>query len=285
MKKLNIFLAILVIAIVTLINSVFTVDQRQYAIVFQFGEAIKVYDEAGLKFKIPLIQEVQYFDNRVLNVDIEEREIIASDQKRIIVNAYAKYKITNPVKFYKTVGSYGAVDSRIKTILESALRKTIGEVPLISLLSVERTNIMTNIKNSANNEASRFGVDVIDVRILRADLPPENSAAIYKRMQTERFKEAKEIRAEGAEEAQRITSKADREREVILAKAYKKAEIIRGEGDAKAASIYNKAFSKDRNFYNFLRSLDTYKNSFSAEDTSFVLSPGNNYLKHLKLNK
>ncbi|AFB31115.1 MULTISPECIES: protease modulator HflC [spotted fever group] len=266
-------------------SSLFSVDQRQSAVVFQFGEAVRTIENPGLNIKIPFIQNVEFFDKRLLDVEVEAKELTAADGKRVIVDAYAKFQINNPVMFYKTVHDYQGVKIRLTRNLESSMRKVIGKISLSSLLSQERSNVMLNILNQVDGEAKSFGIDVVDVRILRADLPKENSAAIYRRMQTAREKEATQIRAEGQEESVRIRSKADKESKIILAKAYRDAQIIKGDGDEKAATIYNSAYSVDPEFYKFYRSLLVYKNSLKKENTNFVISPDAEVLKYLNLTK
>ncbi|ABV84467.1 protease modulator HflC [Rickettsia massiliae] len=266
-------------------SSLFSVDQRQSAVVFQFGEAVRTIENPGLNIKIPFIQNVEFFDKRLLDVEVEAKELTAADGKRVIVDAYAKFQINNPVMFYKTVHDYQGVKIRLTRNLESSMRKVIGKISLSSLLSQERSNVMLNILNQVDGEAKSFGIDVVDVRILRADLPKENSAAIYRRMQTAREKEATQIRAEGQEESVRIRSKADKESKIILAKAYRDAQIIKGDGDEKAATIYNSAYSVDPEFYKFYRSLLVYKNSLKQENTNFVISPDAEVLKYLNLTK
>ena len=283
-KILYTIVTILVVGIV-LLGSVFVVDQRKTAIVFQFGEAIRIVEEPGLKLKIPLIQNVRFFDNRILYVNAEAKELTAADGKRIIVDAFAKYKIVEPIKFFKTVQNYDGAELRLNRILESSMRKVIGKVSLSTLLTEQRSELMLHIKDLLDAEAKTFGIDIIDARIKRADLPAENSEAIYKRMQTEREKEAKQIRAEGREEAARIRSTADKESKIIISEAYKESERIKGEGDAEAAIIYNKAYAKDTEFYTFYRSLISYKKSLSKENTSFVISPNSPYFQHLQLGK
>jgi len=199
----------------------------------------------------------------------------------LLLNENSRY----PIIFYKTVYNYQGVKIRLNRNLESSMRKVIGRVPLTTLLTEERSNVMLSILNQVNEEAKDFGIDVIDVRILRADLPKENSAAIYRRMQTAREKEAKQIRAEGQEESARIRSKADKESKILLAEAYKDAQIIKGDGDAQAAKMQNQAYSIDQEFYKFYKSLAVYKNSFKKEDTSFVLSPEANFFQYLNLSK
>ena len=268
-----------------LASALFTVDQRQSAVVFQFGEAMRTINEPGLNIKIPFIQNVEFFDKRILHVDAEAKELTASDGKRLIVDAFGKFLINDPVMFYKTVYNYQGVKIRLNKILESSMRKVIGRVPLTTLLTGERANVMLHIRDLVNQEAKNFGINVIDVRILRADLPKENSAAIYRRMQTEREKEAKQIRAEGQEEGARIRARAEKESQVLLAEAYMEAQILKGDGDSKAAEIFNQAYAQDPDFYKFYRSLEVYKNSLKKEDTSMVLSPDAEFFKYLNLTK
>ncbi|WP_341748282.1 protease modulator HflC [Candidatus Tisiphia endosymbiont of Dascillus cervinus] len=266
-------------------SALFTVDQRHSAVVFQFGEAMRTIESPGLNIKIPFIQNVEFFDKHILNVEAEAKELTASDGKRVIVDAFAKFRIVDPVMFYKTVHNYQGVKIRLNKNLESSMRKVIGRLPLTSLLTSARSDIMSNILNQVNEEAKNFGLDVIDVRILRADLPKENSAAIYRRMQTAREKEATQIRAEGQEEGARIRSRADKESKILLAEAYMQSQIIKGDGDMEAAKIYNLAYSVDPEFYKFYRSLEVYKNTLKKDDTSFVLSPEAELFKYLNLGK
>ncbi|MEG8229753.1 protease modulator HflC [Candidatus Rickettsia tasmanensis] len=284
-QKIYYIIFTIVFGLILLSSSLFSVDQRQSAVVFQFGEAVRTIENPGLNIKIPFIQNVEFFDKRFLDVEVEAKELTAADGKRVIVDAYAKFQINNPVMFYKTVHDYQGVKIRLTRNLESSMRKVIGKISLSSLLSQERSNVMLNILNQVDGEAKSFGIDVVDVRILRADLPKENSAAIYRRMQTAREKEATQIRAEGQEESVRIRSKADKESKIILAKAYRDAQIIKGDGDEKAAKIYNSAYSVDPEFYKFYRSLLVYKNSLKKEDTNFVISPDAEVLKYLNLTK
>lgn len=285
MSKIHYIVISILVAILVISGAIFTVDQRQSAVVFQFGEAVRIVEQPGLNAKLPLIQSVEFFDKRILHVDAEAKELTAADGKRVIVDAFAKFKIDDPVTFYKTVHNYQGVRVRLNRILESSMRKAIGKVPLTTLLTDKRSNVMISIGDQVNSEAKNFGLSVVDVRLLRADLPKENSAAIYKRMQTEREKEAKQIRAEGQEEGARIRSKADKESQIILAEAYKTAQVIKGEGDGIAAKTYNDAFSRDPEFYKFYQSLTVYKNSLSAESTSFVLSPKSEFFQFLGIGK
>lgn len=271
--------------LIILSGSLFSVDQRQNGVVFQFGEAVRVIEAPGLNIKIPFIQNVQFFDKRILDVKAEAKELTASDEKRVIVDAFAKFRIVNTVQFIKTVHNYQGAQLRLNRILESAMRTVIGKFPLNTLLTDKRANLMLQIRDLTCSEAKNFGVEVMDVRILKADLPPENSTAIYMRMQTDREKEANQIRAEGNEEAARIRSKADKESKIILANAYMDAQKAKGLGDAESARLYNQAYSKDPEFFKFYASLNAYKTSLTKENTQFVLSPDSEFFKYLKLGK
>jgi len=280
MNKLPVFIIAIILAIL-LYNSFFIVEQQQQALVLQFGEVVRVVKTPGLTFQIPFIQKVTFFDNRVLNLNAEEKEVIAKDEKRLIVTAFAKYKITDPLKFYQTVRDEDGIALRLNSIVESSLRQILGGVPLATLLTGERAKIMDDIRELVNEQAAVYGIDVVDVRIMRADLPKENSDAIFKRMQTEREKEAKQFRAEGAEESLRIRARADKERLVILSEAQLKAQITRGEGDAIATKTSTEAFGKDADFYSFYRSMQAYKNTLKKTDTTMILSPHSEFLRFL----
>lgn len=284
-NKLYIGIISTFVTIIIIAGALFTVDQRETAVVFQFGEAVRVVDTPGLKIKIPFIQDVQFLDKRVLNVSAEEKELTASDEKRLIVDAFAKYKIIEPVMFIKTVHNYSGANLRLNKILESAMRTVIGRYPLNTLLTEQRSILMQQIRDLVHKEAALFGIKILDVRILKSDLPTENSDAIYQRMKTERHKEAKQIRAEGAEEAARIKARADKENKVILATAYMDAQKVKGEGDGEAAKLYNASYSKDWEFYNFYRSLIAYRAALNKDNTQFVLSPKAEFFKHLQVGK
>ncbi len=285
MNKLYITLFAVFGTIVLVASSFFTVDQRETGVIFQFGEAVRIIEKPGLNVKIPFIQNVQFLDRRILNVSAEEKELTASDEKRVIVDAFAKYRIIDPVKFIKTVHNYSGANLRLNKILESAMRSIIGKVPLSTLLTEQRSNLMLQIRDLVHTEAKSFGIEIIDVRILKSDLPTENSEAIYSRMQTERHKEAKQIRAEGAEESARIKSRADKESQIILANAYMDSQKLKGLGDSEAARIYNLAYSKDPEFYKFYRSLVAYKTSLAKDNTQFILSPKSEFFKYLQIGK
>lgn len=285
MQKIYPLLISILVFIFIASGALFTVDQRETAVVLQFGEAVRVIDTPGLKIKIPLIQNVQFVDNRILNVSAEEKELTASDEKRVIVDAFAKYKIAEPVKFIKTVHNYSGANVRLNKILESSMRAVIGKYPLNTLLTDQRSNLMLQIRDLVHKEGATFGIKIIDVRILKADLPTENSDAIYQRMKTERNKEAKQIRAEGEEAAAKIRSRADKESKIILAESYMGAQKIRGEGDAKSTMLYNSAYSKDPEFYKFYRSLVAYRAALLKDNTQFVLSPKAEFFKYLQIGK
>ena len=262
-----------------LLSALFTVHQTQQALVLQFGNPKRVIQDPGLQIKLPFIQNAVFVDRRVLDFDAAAEEVILGDQKRLVVDAFSRYRIEDPLLFYQTVGDEARLRGRIDTILDASLRKVLGEVPLFTVLSEDRGALMSRIRDQANQEAKQFGINIVDVRIKRADLPAENSQAIYRRMQTERQREAKELRAQGAELAQRIRSRADRERRVIIAEAQKEAQILRGEGDADAVAIFAEAFGRDVDFFTFYRSMQAYREALGDESTSFVLSPDSEFFR------
>jgi len=264
----------------TAYGSMFVVHQVQQVLVLQFGDPKRVIKEPGLKFKLPLIQNTVDYDKRILDYDLPVEEIIASDQKRLVVDPFARYKILDPLKFYQTVRNENGIRNRLNSIIIAALRRVVGGVELSSLLTDKRQSIMSDIRNEVNREAQRFGIEVIDVRIRRADLPEANSLAIYDRMKSEREKEAREYRAQGQEASKRIRSIADRDKTVILANASKKGQILKGEGDSQSIKIYANAFKKDPEFFMFYRSMQAYKESLSDESTTMVLSPNSDFFKY-----
>jgi len=259
--------------------SLFTVKEINQAIVLQFGDPKKIVTTAGLQFKLPFIQNVVYLDRRILSLDPEPAEVIASDQKRLIVDAYARFKIIDPLKFYISVGDERVARSRLATIFNSRIRSVLGKQSLATLLSEERSVQMAIIQEGVNVEAEKFGITIIDVRIKRADLPQANSEAIYKRMQTEREREAKQFRARGAEMAVTITSTADKEVTVLLANAKKQSEIMKGEGDGRRNKIFADAFGKDPEFFSFYRAMQAYEKALIGGDTSLILSPDSDFFK------
>jgi len=278
-KFLKIFIPVIIIIGFSLYSTFFIVKETHQAIVLQFGSPKKIYKDAGLHYKIPFIQNVQLIDRRVLEIDAPPEEIIASDQKRVIIDAFAKYIITDPLKFAISVGNERVANSRLGTIINARIRGVVGKDPLESLLSSNRNKIMQQITQQVAEEASDFGMKVIDVRIKRADLPVANSEAIFKRMQTERSREAKEFRAEGAELAQEIKAKADKDVAIILAEARKKSQILRGEGDGQRNKIFADAFGRDPEFFSFYRAMQSYEKSLQSGQTSLVLSPDSDFFK------
>ena len=279
MKISKFLLPVIVIAGFAIYLSLFTVKEINQAIVLQFGDPKKVIAEPGLQVKIPFIQNVVYLDRRILSLDPAPEEVIASDQKRLIVDAYARFKIVDPLKFYISVGDERVARSRLATIINSRLRSVLGKQSLATLLSEDRTKQMAIIQDGVNAEAEKFGITIIDVRIKRADLPQANSEAIYKRMQTEREREAKEFRAKGAEMAVTITSTADKEVTVLLANAKKQSEIMKGEGDGQRNKIFANAFGKDPEFFSFYRAMQAYEKALIGGDTSLILSPDSDFFK------
>jgi len=261
--------------------SLFTVKEINQAIVLQFGDPKKIITTAGLQVKIPFIQNVVYLDRRILSLDPTPEEVIASDQKRLIVDAYSRFKIIDPLKFYISVGNEMVARSRLATIINSRIRNVLGKQSLATLLSEERGRQMAIIQEGVNEEAKKFGIVIIDVRIKRADLPQANSEAIYKRMQTEREREAKEFRARGAEMAVTITSTADKEVTVILANANKQSEIMKGEGDGIRNKIFADAFGQDPEFFSFYRAMQAYEKALIGGETSLILSPEGDFFKFL----
>tara|TARA_A100001015_G_scaffold91035_1_gene101429 strand:+ start:603 stop:1469 length:867 start_codon:yes stop_codon:yes gene_type:complete len=277
MKK--ILIPIVVVLGLIAYNGLFVVQEVSQAIVLQFGDPKKIITKPGLNYKIPFIQNVVFLDRRVLNLDNPPEEVIAADQKRLIVDAFARFKIVDPLKFYISVGNERVARSRLATIINSRIRSVLGTQELSTLLSTDRAVHMASIQNDVNTEAQNFGITIVDVRIKRADLPQANSEAIFKRMQTEREREAKEFRAQGAEMAAKITSTADKEVTVILANANKESEIMRGQGDGKRNKIFAKAFGRDPQFFSFYRAMQSYEKALIGGDTSMILSPDSDFFK------
>lgn len=266
-------LVVVAVLVVLAYSSFFIVDPRHQAIVRQFGEIKRVETTPGLKFKVPLMQDVVYFDRRVLDVDVPKDSFILSDQKRLEVDAYARVRIIDPLRFFQSVQSEIGMRNRLAPVIQSAIRRALGETNLQQVLTSQRAALMRDITAAVNKEARSFGVEVLDVRLKRIDLPVENSEAVYRRMQTQREQEARQIRAEGGEESQRIRATADREVVVIQSEARRQAEVTRGDGDAQAIKIYADAFGRDPQFFAFYRSMEAYRQSLGRNDTTMVLSP------------
>ena len=279
MKAVKFIVPAIILVGVVIFQSLFIVQEISQAIVLQFGDPKKIVTKAGLNFKLPFIQNVVYLDKRILNLDNDPEEVIAADQKRLIVDAFARFKIVDPLKFYISVGNERVARSRLSTIINSRIRGVLGTQELATLLSTDRARQMQIIQSQVNEEAKNFGINIVDVRIKRADLPPANSEAIYKRMQTEREREAKEFRAQGAEIAQKIRSTADKDVTVILAQANKKSEIMKGEGDGQRNKIFANAFGRDPQFFGFYRAMQAYEKALIGGETSLVLSPDSDFFK------
>ena len=279
MKAQKILLPIVIVLGALAFFSIFVVKEVNQAIVLQFGDPKKIILKPGLNFKIPFIQNVVFLDSRILNLDTPPEEVIASDQKRLIVDAFARFQIVDPLKFYISVGNERVARSRLSTIINSRIRSVLGTQELQTLLSEDRNKQMALIQEGVNNEAQNFGIKIVDVRIKRADLPQANSDAIYRRMQTEREREAKEFRAKGAEMAVTITSTADKEVTVILAEAQKKSEIMKGEGDGQRNKIFADAFGKDAEFFAFYRAMQAYERALIGGETSLIMSPDSEFFK------
>ena len=279
MKAGKILLPLIIVIAATIFFSLFVVKEVNQAIVLQFGDPKKIILKPGLNFKIPFIQNVVFLDKRILNLDTPPEEVIASDQKRLIVDAFARFQIIDPLKFYISVGNERVARSRLATIINSRIRNVLGQQELQTLLSQDRSKQMALIQEGVNREAENFGIKIVDVRIKRADLPQANSDAIFRRMQTEREREAKEFRAKGAEMAAQITSTADKEVTVILANAEKTSQILKGEGDGKRNKIFAEAFGRDPEFFAFYRAMQAYEKALIGGETSLILSPDSEFFK------
>jgi len=267
------------VVVIGLYSSMFTVNEAQQALVVRFGEPVREIRDAGLNFKVPFVDNVTYFDERVLDFDATSVELILGDQKRLVVDAFARYRITSPTRFRQAVGDEDSFRTRLGPILSSNLRGVLGEVGLMQVLSTERAHLMQRIRTQTNRSMQGFGVELVDLRIKRADLPEQNNQAIYQRMQTERQREANELRAQGAEIGQRIRSRADRERRVLIADAQRQADIYRGQGDAEATRVYAEAYGQDQGFYQFYRSMQAYRTALADGKTNIVLSPDGDFFR------
>jgi len=256
----------------------FTVRQTEQALVVRFGDPLHVVTDPGLHTKLPW-DSVINIDNRILDLENPSQEIIASDQKRLVVDAFARYRIKNALRFYQSVGSIPAANLQLTALLNAALRRVLGEVTFIQVVRDEREALMARIRDQLDKQADAYGIQVVDVRIRRADLPEQNSQAVYQRMQTERQREAAEFRAQGAQKAQEIRSKADREATVIVAEANSQAEQVRGEGDGERNRIFAEAYTKDPQFFAFYRSMTAYDNALKSNDTRFVLKPDSEFFR------
>ncbi len=281
-QKLLIGIVVVVVLLVMLgASPFFILDLTQTAIVVQLGKPQRTVTEPGLKFKVPFVQEVRYFDKRLLDYDVAAREVITQDKKTIFIDNFAKWKIVDPLEVYKAFQTQRGALQRLDDIIYSELRVELGRHELSEIVSANRLLIMSEVAKRANQKASRYGLEVLDVRIKRADLPEQNAKAVFDRMQAERERIAKQYKAEGAEEAQKIRSEAEKDRQILIAEAYKTSQEIRGQGDAKAFKIYADAYNQDPEFFEFVRSMEAYRKVFS-KDTTMVLSPDSEFLQFLK---
>jgi membrane protease subunit HflC len=276
----GILLVIFIVAIVLGYSSLFTVYQTQQALVVRLGEPVRVVTQPGLNVKIPLIDSVIAIDKRILDLENPAQEVIASDQKRLVVDAFARYRIHDPLRFYQTVSTIAGANSQLSILLNSALRRVLGESTLTHVVRDERAQLMARVRDLLDREAQAYGISVIDVRIRRADLPEQNSQAVYQRMQTERQREAAEFRAQGSQRGQEIRSKADRDVTVLIADATSTSEKLRGEGDAERNRIFAEAFGKDVDFFAFYRSMQAYEAGMKHNDTRMLLRPDSEFFRY-----
>jgi membrane protease subunit HflC len=272
-------LVLLFFVVIVGYSSIFTVSQTEQALVVRLGRPVDVVSEPGLNFKAPFIDTVISIDKRILDLENPSQEVIASDQKRLVVDAFARYRIKNPLRFYQSIGSIQAANIQLTTLLNASLRRVLGEVTFITVVRDERERLMARIREQLDKEADGYGIEVVDVRIRRADLPEQNSQAVYKRMQTEREREAQEFRAQGGQKAQEIRSKADREATVIIADANSTAEQTRGVGDAERNRLFAEAYGRDPEFFAFYRSMSAYETGLRSSDTRFLLRPESEFFR------
>jgi membrane protease subunit HflC len=273
-------IAIAAVLLIAAYGSLFTVYQTKQALVVRLGEVVQVITEPGLHVKIPVVDTVITVDNRILDLENAAQEVFASDQRRLVIDAFARYRITDVLKFYQTVSNIEGANTRLSSLLNAALRRVLGEATLIHVVRDERAALMARVRGQLNDEARAFGIEVVDVRIRRADLPEQNSQAVYQRMQTERQRQATSIRGEGNQKNQEIKAKADRDVTVIVAEAQSRGEQIRGEGDAERNRIFAQAYSKDPDFFAFYRSMQAYEAGLRATDTRLVLRPDSDFFKY-----
>lgn len=283
-SKFNLLAAIAVTVLIVLAMSIFSVDQRQYAVVFQLGEVKRVITEPGLNFKIPMIQNVRFFDNRILTLDNNEPErFITSEKKNVLVDSFIKWRIVDPKLYYISVGGDEArAKTRLNQTVNAGLREEFGKRTVHDVISGEREQIMEDMRVKADADSRKIGVQIVDVRLKRVELPNEVSDAVYRRMEAERKRVANELRSEGSAEAEKIRADADRQREVIIADAYRDAQKIKGEGDAQATAIYGQAFNQNPDFYAFYRSLEAYRGSFRSKNDVLVVEPNSDFFKYMK---
>jgi membrane protease subunit HflC len=281
---MNVFAALVVSALVVLGATIFTVDQRQHALVFQLGEVRRVIDEPGLYFKWPLIQNVRYFDKRILTLDAAEPErFITSEKTNVLVDSFTKWRIIDPKLYYVSVaGDESRAKTRLSQTVNAGLREEFGKRTVHDVVSGERDQLMELMREKADLDARKIGVQIVDVRVKRVELPSDVSESVYRRMDAERKRVANELRSQGAAEAEKIRADADKQREVIIAEAYRDAQKLKGEGDATAAATYAQAFQRNPEFYAFYRSLEAYRNSFNGKSDVIVVEPSSDFFKYMK---
>lgn len=260
-------------------DSIYTVDEREQALVVQFGEPKRTIPNPGLHFKLPIVEQVIYLDKRILSLDRRPQEVLASDQRRIVVDSFARYRIVDPLKRYQAAANDVIANDLLDKIMDTTVRNVLGKVEMNNIVSGERASLMAEISRITNQQAATIGLEVIDVRLKRVDLPPQNSTAIFQRMETERQQEAAEKRAEGNRDAVKIRADADRQVAVLVAEAEKQSQIIRGEADGAATKIFAEAFGKDEDFFEFYRTMQAYRLALGKDDTRLVLSPDSEFFK------
>ena len=282
--RLNMILGLVALILGAVAMSVFTVDQRQYALVFQLGEVKRVITEPGLHFKLPLVQNIRFFDNRILTLESADPErFITSEKKNVLVDSFIKWRIVDPKLYYISVsGDESRAKTRLNQTVNAGLREEFGKRTVHDVVSGERDKIMDDMREKADQDARKIGVQIVDVRLKRVELPQEVSESVYRRMEAERKRVANELRSEGSAEAEKIRADADKQREVIVAEAYRDAQKIKGEGDAKAASTYAQAFNQNPEFYAFYRSLEAYRGSFKSKSDVIVVEPNSDFFKYMK---
>ncbi|WP_295009506.1 protease modulator HflC [uncultured Dechloromonas sp.] len=283
-SRMNVLGALVATVLVVLAMSMFTVDQRQYALVFQLGEVKRAISEPGLYFKVPMVQNVRYFEKRIITLDNAEPErFITSEKKNVLVDSYIKWRIVDPKLYYISVGGdESRAKTRLNQTVNAGLREEFGKRTVHDVVSGEREKIMDNMREKADADARKIGVQIVDVRLKRVELPTEVSEAVYRRMEAERKRVANELRSEGSAEAEKIRADADRQREIIVAEAYRDAQKIKGEGDAKATNTYAQAFGQNAEFYAFYRSLEAYRGSFRNKNDVLVVEPSSEFFKYMK---
>jgi modulator of FtsH protease HflC len=272
--------ALVLVLLLVAYGATFTVYQTDQAIVVRLGQPIRVVTEPGLNFKIPLTDSVIYVDKRILDLENPAQEVIASDQKRLVVDAFARYRINDALKFYQTIGAIEGANARLSTLLNSALRRVLGEASTTDIVRDKRAELMSQVRMQLETEAQSFGIAVVDVRIRRADLPDQNSQAVYQRMQTERQRQAAEFRAQGSQRSQEIRAKADRDVTVLIAEAQSTGEQTRGDGDAERNRIYAEAYGRDPDFFAFYRSMQAYEAGLKSTDTRMLLKPDSDFFRY-----